>query len=379
MTSLPARPRVAVIGAGILGVSTALELVRLGADVTLVTEGAVASQASGRSLSWLNSSRRRSATYHALRVLGIDRYRTLAWNHPGADWLRFDGGLTWDPTGDGNEIADAFAHERQLGYDARLLAADEIAAVTPGVDASLVTPEGAIFNPGEGWVDLPSLIAVLLDEYTAAGGTLLVDAGKATIDIENGRVTGVSTETGTRIDVDAAVLAAGAAVPGIVAELGVHIGDASPIALLVKTTPGDYALRAVLNTPRVAVRPTPDGALVLDSAWSEEEVVVRDDGTFEIAESTVAGLLAEASAVLEGNPELHLESYGVGPKPIPGDGEPVFGELEGVAGYFVAFSHSGATLGLIAGELLASEVVSGQPHPLLADFRPARFQVPVGV
>ncbi|MCU1544670.1 MAG: dependent oxidoreductase [Microbacteriaceae bacterium] len=379
MTSLPARPRVAVIGAGILGVSTALELARLGADVTLVTEGSVASQASGRSLSWLNSSRKRSSTYHALRVLGIDRYRTLAWAHPGADWLRFDGGLTWDAGGDGNGIADAFAHERSLGYDARLLAAEDIAGVTPGVDASLVTPEGAIFNPGEGWVDLPSLIRVLLEEYAAAGGTLLVDAGKAAIDVEDGRVTGVSTAAGADIEVDAAVLAAGAAVPSIVAELGVHIGDASPIALLVKTKPGDFALRAVLNTPRVAVRPTPDGALVLDSAWSEEEVVVRDDGGYEIADTTVAGLLAEASAVLEGNPELELESYGVGPKPIPGDGEPVFGELEGITGYFVAFSHSGATLGLIAGELIASEVVSGQRHPLLADFRPARFQVPARI
>jgi glycine/D-amino acid oxidase-like deaminating enzyme len=374
MTSSPARPRVAVIGAGILGVSTALQLVRLGADVTLVTEGSAASQASGRSLSWLNSSRDRSASYHTLRVLGIDRYRTLGWAHPAADWLRFDGGLTWDASGESNEIAAAFAHERAIGYDARLLAADDIDSVTPGVDATLVTPEGAIFNPGEGWVDLPSLIAVLLDEYTTAGGTLLVDAGKASIEVSDGRVTGVSTETGARFDVDAAVLAVGAAVPATLAALGVHIGDASPVALLVKSKPGDFALRAVLNTPRVAVRPTPDGALVLDSAWSEEEVVVRDDGSYEVADSTVAGLLAEASAVLEGNPELELESYGVGPKPIPADGEPVFGELDGIPGYYVAFSHSGATLGLIAGELLASEIVSGEPHPLLADFRPGRFQ-----
>jgi glycine/D-amino acid oxidase-like deaminating enzyme len=113
---------------------------------------------------------------------------------------------------------------------------------------------------------------------------------------------------------------------------------------------------------------------VLDSAWSEEEVIRRPDGTFEVKDATVQGLLAEASAVLDGNPTLVLDSYGVGPKPIPGDGEPVFGELPGISGYHVAFSHSGATLGLIAGELLADEIVTGEPHPLLKTFRPSRFK-----
>ena len=43
----------------------------------------------------------------------------------------------------------------------------------------------------------------------------------------------------------------------------------------------------------------------------------------------------------------------------------------------VAFSDSGATLGLIAGELLAEEIVSGEPSSLLEPFRASRFQTPV--
>jgi glycine/D-amino acid oxidase-like deaminating enzyme len=39
----------------------------------------------------------------------------------------------------------------------------------------------------------------------------------------------------------------------------------------------------------------------------------------------------------------------------------------------VAFTHSGATLGLIAGELLADEVVNRRVHPLLQPFLPSRF------
>jgi glycine/D-amino acid oxidase-like deaminating enzyme len=52
----------------------------------------------------------------------------------------------------------------------------------------------------------------------------------------------------------------------------------------------------------------------------------------------------------------------------------VLGALDEVPGYHVAFTHSGATLGLIVGELLADEVVSGEPSPLLAAFRPGRFR-----
>ncbi|API55894.1 D-amino-acid oxidase (plasmid) [Rhizobium leguminosarum] len=365
--------KVVVIGGGIFGVSTAVHLARLGVRTVLINDGPLANGASGRSLAWLNSARKRTDAYHRLRLAGIDRYRTLAVRYPDAPWLRFDGGLTWDADDAGNEIAEIFDYERDLGYHAQWLTPDRIAGVTPGVDASAVTPQGAIFNPGEGWVDLPSLIGTLVEEFRTLGGEIVTDAGRATVDVEDGRARGVITADGMRRNADAVLLAAGGGVPAIVAEAGQHIGDATPVALLVRTKPIRHPLKAVLNTPRVAIRPTPNGGFAVDSAWSEEEVSVKPDGSYDVRQSTLEGLLREASRVLDGNPALELEDYGVGPKPIPGDGEPVFGELPSIPGYFVAFSHSGATLGLIAGELLADEIVTGRRHPLLADFRPERF------
>ncbi|MES0101074.1 FAD-binding oxidoreductase [Mesorhizobium sp. M0019] len=374
MTSSPKPRRVVVVGAGIFGASSALHLARLGLDVTIVNDGAPANGASGRSLSWLNSARREDTPYFRLRMAGIDRYRTLAATRPEtAAWLRFDGGLTWDADDEANQIASICQLEQSIGYDAILLGRAEVAAVTPGVNAGAITQQGAIFNPGEGWVDLPSLIDLLLSEFRARGGKLIQDAGLVRIDIGGGRACGVVTAHGMKIDADAVLLAVGPATPTMLAEIGVHVPDATPISLLLKTKPVKSALRAVLNTPRVAVRPTPDGAFVLDSAWSEEEVIVNSDGTHTVHDETVQGLLDEASAVLEGNPRLQLASYGVGPKPIPGDGEPVLGAIETIAGIYVTFSHSGATLGLIAGELLAREIASGNPHPMLASFRLHRF------
>src|SRR3712207_1755050 len=87
---------VGVLGGGVLGLSTAAALAKHGAKVILLTDGTVANGASGRSLAWLNSFGMRSTQYHQLRLLGLDRYRTLAARIPSAHrHLRFDGGLTW--------------------------------------------------------------------------------------------------------------------------------------------------------------------------------------------------------------------------------------------------------------------------------------------
>lgn len=64
-----------IIGAGIFGVSTGVQLARSGIQVTILNDGPPANGASGRSLSWLNSARMRSEPYHRLRMAGIDRYR----------------------------------------------------------------------------------------------------------------------------------------------------------------------------------------------------------------------------------------------------------------------------------------------------------------
>lgn len=363
-----------IIGAGIFGVSTGVQLARRGIRVTILNDGPAANGASGRSLSWLNSARMRSEPYHRLRMAGIDRYRTLFTRHPDTDWLRFDGGLTWDADDERNEIDAAYRHEVSLAYDARRVSAADVAAVTPGLDARAITRQGAIFNPGEGWVDLPVLIGVLLEEFSALGGVVVTDQGAAKVLVEGGGAVGAETATGGRFLGDAVVVATGPAVPRMAADSGQVIGDDTPIALLVQTKPLAHPLRAVLNTPRVAVRPAPGGSFSLDADWAADEgVKARPDGGYDIDDTVVDALLAEAARVMEGNPKLKVASVGVGGKPIPGDGEPVVGALKAIPGYYVAFSHSGATLGLIVGELLAYEVATGREHPMLATFRPERF------
>jgi glycine/D-amino acid oxidase-like deaminating enzyme len=316
--------------------------------VTLVTAGSLGDGASGRSIAWLNSSGDRTAEYHYLRLLGLDRYRTWSVRHPESrKYLRFDGAMKW--AAQGESFSTTFSFERAGGYDAIWVDRADVAEIAPDVDPDAVADEGAIFNPGEGWVSLPDLIAALVDEAVAHGARVVEDAGDARVDVQDGEATGVILADGTRLSADRVVLATGAAVPAHLAALGVTVPDATPAAFVLFTDPVDVEVKTVLNTPRVAVRPTPDGRLVLDADWAEKSIVVGDDGSLTVPEESVQGLLDEASKVLAGNPRLTAQRVGAGLKPIPGDGEPVVGAVPSIRNLFSLFTHSGATLGLILG------------------------------
>jgi glycine/D-amino acid oxidase-like deaminating enzyme len=124
--------RVLVVGAGILGVSSAVHAARRGARVTIVTEGEVGNGASSRSLSWLNAAGIRVPEYHVLRVAGIDRYRTLGMDDRTRSWLRFDGGVMWGTPPETARYEEIIAFESDHGYEALWALPTDLQILTPG-------------------------------------------------------------------------------------------------------------------------------------------------------------------------------------------------------------------------------------------------------
>jgi glycine/D-amino acid oxidase-like deaminating enzyme len=59
----------------------------------------------------------------------------------------------------------------------------------------------------------------------------------------------------------------------------------------------------------------------------------------------------------------------VGERPIPDDGLPVLGRVVELPNFHFAVSHSGATLCLHAGDLVAAEVLGEDRDDALAPFR----------
>lgn len=365
--------RVAVIGGGVIGVSIAVHLLRQGASVALYTQSELASGASGRSLSWLNSAGERSTQYHALRMAGIDRYRTLYAKDPSRDWLDFGGGLFW-AMGDDSSTRARHAYEKSHGYDSCLTGGENATLYTPGVNAEAVGST-AIYNPGEGWVSLPHLIDHLMEEFHALNGELHTQCGVTSVIRDgSGSANGVDCEHSGQHAADRVVVACGAHTPDVVGPLGVAIPNGSPVSMLVTTQPIKHDIESVLNTPRAAMRPNPAGTLAVDHDWYEEFIEGDENSGYHVDDSVVRELLNEASRLIQNSPKLEPAAHKIGLKPIPGDGEPVLGELKSVPGCYVAFTHSGATLALLVGEMLADEILSGNPNPMLETFRPERFK-----
>ncbi len=212
---------VVVLGGGILGVSTAWQLVKAGAKVTLVTESALCSGASGRSLSWLNSAGERSLPYHALRMAGIDRYRTMSAHYPDLEWLRFDGAIFWTADDDTSTRA-RHQYEKAHGYESHLINQSSVAGVDTKVNKASLSSV-AIANPGEGWVSLPHLIEHLVQAFSALGGEVIEDAGKASVMTASGRAVGIRSEKRGEFLSDKVLVACGPWTPDVVAPLGVDI------------------------------------------------------------------------------------------------------------------------------------------------------------
>ena len=321
--------RVAVVGGGILGASTAAALARHGAKVTLFTEGRFCSGASGRSLAWLNSHDRWSAEYRNLRLLGLDRYRTFASRVEGASsYLRFDGGLTWHAPGEFEDRRHAFEHMRRVGYAAQWVSAEEVPAADARCDTSAISPEGAIFNPQEGWVELPRLVSHLVDAAPCPRPAMYVPRAD--------RAGSRSAEAASPESAPAPARSFPSTTPSSPpAPMSPELGRTrdrlagcvdSPLAhphttlrYLPPCRPQHTTRRRPRRPQKGASSATPHGRTVRSDRRRRNVPGAREDS---------AKSARETSAVLDGHPSLTYESYGVGLKPIPGDGDPVLGFLE---------------------------------------------------
>ena len=158
---------VAVIGAGIAGVSVASRLAERGADVVLMDRAGLAAGASGVSAGMLHAATGRRAALSTLHLEGLATTRRLvealaphAWRARGV--LR----LTRDPGQWSLWQRDA---EQRAAARMLLLAGDAIADHVPGIGGR---PHGALWLADGGVVDIPAFLRAQIER----AGVPLVEA-----------------------------------------------------------------------------------------------------------------------------------------------------------------------------------------------------------
>lgn len=351
--------RIVVVGAGIIGASIAWHLTRAGAKVTIVEGGNAGGIATPTSFAWINASWGNPEPYFRLRTRSMREWTRLAAECRGIA-LRWSGGLLWDLPA---EELDAYAREHGAwGYGIRTVARAEIARIEPRL---IDPPQRAVHVAEEGAAEPAAAAIAMAEDAVRSGATLLPNTEVRRLITQCSKVTGIETSADT-IRADTVVLAAGVATPALAATAGVDVPLTAPPGLLVHSRPAEKLLNGLVLAERLHMRQTGDGTIVAGSDFGG-----ADPGAD--AGETARALFDAVKAMLAGGERLAFDRYTVGYRPTPADGFPVIGPAHGIGGLYLAVMHSGITLAPAVGLFATAELLGGEPEPLLAPYRLARF------
>ena len=211
---------VIVVGAGVFGVTGALELRRRGHEVTLLDPGPLPHPlASSTDLSkMIRMDYGADEFYMALMERAFEGWR--AWNRLWAEDLYHETGfliLAGGPLRPGTFEGDSLALLRQRGHPVERLTSVEVRRRFPAWRAEAY-PEG-YFNPLAGWAESGRVVARLVRMAQEAGVGLRQGEGMARLLESEGRVRGVVTTSGDRLGAEVVVVAAGAWTPKLLPHL----------------------------------------------------------------------------------------------------------------------------------------------------------------
>ncbi len=357
--------KVAVVGAGIVGASVAHRLSEGGAEVVLIDGKEPGSGTTAASFAWVNANNKLPREYFELNVAGMREHERLQ-DEIGDGWLYPTGNLIWAE--DQEDLEARVERLRSWSYAAEMLPAS---TVNEKLEPGVALPDVRIAHfPEESWAAAPALTTTLVQAAGRNGA--LTQIGSAVHRIEvGGEDLALWLENGDVIQADAVVNAAGARA----ASVGGMVGRELPLGvfpgLLVRVAVAGEPLSHLLHTPRINVRPDGDGYVLLHHDSIDERLT---DDSAGLEDLLCAELLERGRRVLPPLAEGEIVEARFGSRPVPADGHSCVGALSRIPGYYEAVTHSGVTLGPLVGRLLAREILAGEVDPLIAPFRPDRFQ-----
>ena len=364
---------VVVIGAGIIGCSVAYHLAEAGCSVKVVDSKGVAGGATRASFAWLNSNAKQPRNYHDLNVAGMHEHKRFARKSQRAPWFHPSGNFEWSATEEGEAELEAKVNRlRDWRYAAGWVTVEELERWEPDVSLARTRKMKIAHYPEEAWVDARRLAFVLLRRATRMGATINACREVVWMDAEgDDRIACVVTNTDERFDADFIIVCAGPATERVVSLAGGSLPMRNRAGLVALSAPVAIGLRSILHAPNVSIRPDKGGRVLMYSRALD----VPKGGTLSDALRAGGRVLAAAADVVPALRHSRIENTRMGVRPIPQDGLPVVGLLPGLQNLYVAVTHSGVTLALILGRLIALEVALHRPQPVLAPFRPERLAI----
>jgi glycine oxidase len=367
---------VAIIGAGVVGLSIAWRLAARGVEVLVFDRGAAGAGATHAAAGMLAACAEAEPGEEALVALGRDsqaRWPVFADELKQASGidveLRREGTLVIALTADDQaKLLHHLAFQQTLDLPLQWISAAETRRREPHLAGKLA---GAVWSPQDHQVDNRKLASALRIAAQAAGASINEHQPVAEIASKGGRVDGVALADGRRVTADVVVLAAGAwsrAIAGLAAPLRPPVRPIKGQMLALRMDAAAPLVTHVIWGPGVYLVPRLDGRLIVGGTVEEKG--------FDTA-LTAGGLLTLLEAAWRAVPaieELPIDEMWVGHRPGSRDDAPILGPaaLDGLI-YATGHHRNGILLAPVTADAIARLVLDGTLDPAIRPFGIERF------
>ncbi|MER9585374.1 FAD-binding oxidoreductase [Mesorhizobium sp. M0276] len=258
---IPQRVDVVVIGGGIVGASTALELAERGHSVALCEKGGISCEQSSRNWGWVRLSRR------DIREMPLMMEAKKIWNglveRIGRETGYRETGIVFTAPSEGDQAQNAVYRDQLQSFQvsSNLLSARELKDKYPELDLPL---HGALSTPSDGRAEPQLAGPAIALAARERGANILVECAVRGLELAAGRVSGVVTEHGP-IACDSVVLAGGAWSNFFARRYGIDIPQLNVTASVLRTNPLEGGPEEAMWCKDFALRKRLDGGYTIAS------------------------------------------------------------------------------------------------------------------
>lgn len=374
MPTMKDKPRVAIIGGGIIGMAIGWRLAQAGASVDIFDRDIAGQAASRAAAGMLAAGVEAEPGEQTLLPLCLESQ--ARWPGFAAELealtglpvgLRNQGTLVVASTRDEVELLRAnYEFQRGLGLDLVWLTGAAAKEKEPFLNPRTAA---GVFSARDGQVDNRLASAALIVALERTGARLHEGVEVTGLDVRGGRVTGVVL--GDRVvAADQVVLAAGAwsrLVPGQASPPPVRPVKGQMMSLSMD--PANPLLTHVVWAPKCYLVPRADGTLIIGATTEEKGF------DSQMTAGGVLALLDAAWRALPGVEELPVKEMWTGHRPGCRDDAPILGPASGLDGLILATGHhrNGILLAPLTADAIADLVLTGRIDPHIAPFGAGRF------
>jgi len=355
---------VIVVGGGINGTSITFNLAKRGVKVALVEKTFIAGGPTGRSSAIIRQHYSNEVTARmALRSLRV--FQNFHDVVGGECDFRPTGFMLGARAEDLEALKANVALQQSVGINTRIVSAEEIKEIEPFI--SLEGLVAAAYEPESGYADPASTANAYARRAKELGATLMLNTRALSINIEKGRITGLTTDKGS-LAAGAVVVAAGPWSPQLINPTGVELpveASRHQVCLYKWPTEFDYGVVYADFVECIYMRPETGNLTLVGSIEPEEaeDRVTDPDHLDEGVDFETVSHFAER--VAHRYPRMEEGEYASGYSAlydITPDWHAVLDELPSASGLYCAAGGSGHgfKLGPAVGEMMAELIVNGK-------------------